>query len=112
LNFFLTKNDANQFRSNFFLQFFCKFQIVLSVVLIGTALALPSGGPPPPYGPPPPIYGEVKIPPRPFAYAYGVSDNYSGANFDKKETQVRILQKTIAQHFSFLFEDLQKLHSS
>ena len=24
---------------------------------------------------------------RPFAYAYGVSDNYSGANFDKKETQ-------------------------
>jgi len=29
----------------------------------------------------------VKIPPRPFAYAYGVSDHYSGTNFDKKETQ-------------------------
>ena len=63
-------------------------QIVLSVALIGSALSLPSGIPvPPPYGAPPPVYGEVKIPPRPFAYAYGVSDNYSGANFDKKETQ-------------------------
>jgi len=54
-------------------------------------IGAPSGIPAPPlYGAPPPVpvhYGEVKIPPRPFAYAYGVSDNYSGANFDKKETQ-------------------------
>lgn len=28
-----------------------------------------------------------KIPPRPFAYEYGVKDEYSGAYFDKKETQ-------------------------
>ena len=28
-----------------------------------------------------------KIPPRPFAYAYGVADDYAGTNFDKKETQ-------------------------
>ena len=53
---------------------------------MASALALPSG-PVIPYGAPPVAYGEVKIPPRPFAYAYGVSDNYSGANFDKKETQ-------------------------
>jgi hypothetical protein len=48
--------------------------------------------PPPP--PPPPVHykadpyhSEHKVPPRPFAYEYGVKDDYSGAFFDKKETQ-------------------------
>ena len=42
---------------------------------------------PPPYHPPPKHHAPYKIPPRPFAYAYGVSDEYAGTNFDKKETQ-------------------------
>ena len=43
---------------------------------------------PPPYHPAPVHHGDpYKIPPRPFAYAYGVSDEYAGTNFDKKETQ-------------------------
>ena len=41
-------------------------------------MALPAD----PYHPDP-----YKIPPRPFAYAYGVADEYAGTNFDKKETQ-------------------------
>ena len=53
---------------------------------MASALANPAG-PPPPYHPAP-VHGGYKIPPRPFAYAYGVSDEYSGTNFDKKETQV------------------------
>lgn len=43
---------------------------------------------PPPYHPGPVHHDPyAKIPPRPFAYAYGVSDEYAGTNFDKKETQ-------------------------
>ena len=53
---------------------------------MASALANPAG-PPPSYHPAP-VHGGYKIPPRPFAYAYGVSDEYSGTNFDKKETQV------------------------
>ena len=36
-----------------------------------------------PYHPAP----EYKLPPRPFAYEYGVKDEYSGAYFAKQETQ-------------------------
>ena len=44
---------------------------------------------PPAYGAPPPaVYKEVeKLPPQPFAYEYGVNDDYSKANFKKTETQ-------------------------
>lgn len=49
--------------------------------MIGAALGALG---PPPYHPAPDPY---KLPPRPFAYAYGVSDEYAGTNFDKKETQ-------------------------
>lgn len=38
---------------------------------------------PAPYHPAP----EYKLPPRPFAYEYGVKDEYSGAYFAKQETQ-------------------------
>ena len=34
-----------------------------------------------------PGYAPVKVPPRPFAYEYGVQDAYSGADFAKKEIQ-------------------------
>merc|ERR1711983_209748 len=32
-------------------------------------------------------YKEEKLPPQPFAYEYGVADDYSKANFKKTETQ-------------------------
>ena len=41
-----------------------------------------------PYHPAPKHHADpYKLPPRPFAYEYGVKDEYSGAYFDKKETQ-------------------------
>ena len=52
--------------------------------MVGTALGALG---PPPYHPAPKHHDPYKIPPRPFAYAYGVSDEYAGTNFDKKETQ-------------------------
>ena len=47
---------------------------------------------PPAYAPAPayhaaPVYKEEKLPPQPFAYEYGVADDYSKANFKKTETQ-------------------------
>merc|ERR1711962_69796 len=42
----------------------------------------------PGYGPPAPgPYKEEKLPPQPFAYEYGVKDDYSGAAFTKTENQ-------------------------
>ena len=35
----------------------------------------------------PAVYKEEKLPPQPFAYEYGVADDYSKANFKKTETQ-------------------------
>jgi len=43
--------------------------------------------PPAPYKPAPHYKPEAKLPPQPFAYQYGVKDDYSGASFDKSETQ-------------------------
>merc|ERR1712012_659814 len=42
--------------------------------------------PAPAYHKPAP-YVEEKLPPQPFAYEYGVADDYSKANFKKSETQ-------------------------
>jgi hypothetical protein len=39
------------------------------------------------YGPPASKYVEEKLPPQPFAYEYGVKDDYSGNAFAKTETQ-------------------------
>ncbi len=74
--------------------------VVLSLAGAGLAADLyhpapaPYHPPPAPYHPPPAPYhpphvphDPYKIPPRPFAYEYGVKDEYSGAYFDKKETQ-------------------------
>jgi hypothetical protein len=43
--------------------------------MIASAMALPLN----PY--------QEKLPPKPFAYQYGVKDEYSGTTFDKAETQ-------------------------
>lgn len=48
------------------------------------AAAYASG--PPAYGAPAP-YVEEKLAPQPFAYEYGVNDDYSKANFKKTESQ-------------------------
>lgn len=61
------------------------FQVIILCAVAAVALAKPQG-----YGPPPrPAYGAVEevLPPQPFAYQYGVKDGYSGADFDKAETQ-------------------------
>merc|ERR1712018_235053 len=63
--------------------------------LFAVAMARPDHPPPPPapYAPPPPAYHKPapyhpeKLPPKPFAYNYGVADDYSGANFQKAENQ-------------------------
>jgi hypothetical protein len=69
-------------------------KIAVFSALLAVALA---DGPPPPYRPPPPppaygpkpVYGkpEAKLPPQPFQYQYGVKDDYSGAAFEKAESQ-------------------------
>ena len=62
---------------------------------MATTLSLPAGPPPPYHAPAPHHAAPYKIPPRPFAYAYGVADEYSGTNFDKKETQVHKIFKKV-----------------
>merc|ERR1719507_986612 len=74
--------------------------IIFSALVAATfALPTPDHPPPAPYGPPPPAYKpapkpyhpapykEEKLPPQPFAYQYGVKDDYSGASYTKSETQ-------------------------
>merc|ERR1712117_890162 len=66
-------------------QLFTMFKVFINVsFLLAAALAIPAG--PPAYGSPAP-YAEEKLPPKPFAYEYGVADDYSKANFKKSETQ-------------------------
>jgi len=64
------------------------FQVVLASALV--ALSLAADAPayaPAPYKPAPVAYKEEVLPPQPFAYEYGVNDDYSKANFKKTETQ-------------------------
>merc|ERR1712029_609683 len=58
------------------------YKLVIASAILATAFA--AG--PPAYGPPAP-YKEEKLPPQPFAYEYGVADDYSKANFKKTESQ-------------------------
>merc|ERR1719323_751792 len=65
-------------------------RLVLSAVLVGVALAAHPPAPyhPAPYHPAPEHHADpYKLPPRPFAYEYGVKDEYSGAYFGKQATQ-------------------------
>merc|ERR1712106_62609 len=59
-------------------------------VLIASALiAAAAAAGPPAYGAPAPYHAAPveKLPPQPFAYQYGVVDDYSKNNFQKTETQ-------------------------
>merc|ERR1712168_258466 len=58
---------------------FIMYKVLAVAALVGVAAA--AG--PPAYGPAP----IEKLPPQPFAYEYGVADDYSKANFKKAETQ-------------------------
>merc|ERR1739840_13347 len=59
------------------------YKLVIASAVLATAFA--AG--PPAYGPPVVGYKEEKLPPQPFAYEYGVADDYSKANFKKTESQ-------------------------
>merc|ERR1719351_611797 len=61
------------------------YKLVLASALVAAAYAAapPAYGAPAPYHPAP----VEKLPPQPFAYEYGVVDDYSKANFKKTETQ-------------------------
>ena len=66
----------------------CFFQVlVLSLVASAFADSVPQYGAPPPYHAPVVKYVEEKLPPQPYAYEYGVADDYSHSNFKKSETQ-------------------------
>merc|ERR1712071_410630 len=53
------------------------FKLLSAVALVAVASSQ--------YAPAP--YVEEKLPPQPYAYEYGVADDYSKANFRKSETQ-------------------------
>merc|ERR1712048_100494 len=67
---------------------FNMYKLLVSAALL---VAVMADGPPA-YAPAPayhaaPVYREEKLPPQPFAYEYGVADDYSKANFKKTESQ-------------------------
>merc|ERR1712018_161519 len=65
------------------------YKVILASALVAIAAAdkVPVAyAPAPAYHKPAP-YVEEKLPPQPFAYEYGVADDYSEANFKKSETQ-------------------------
>merc|ERR1719268_46315 len=65
------------------------YKLLVASALLAAALAdsPPAYGAPAPYHPAPAYKAEEKLPPQPFAYEYGVADDYSKANFKKTETQ-------------------------
>jgi len=68
-------------------------QCFVLLALVGAAAAIPVPDDAPAvraYGPPPvPAYGKPveDLPPQPYQYEYGVSDQYSGSNYQAVETQ-------------------------
>ena len=58
-------------------------QVILASALVAAAVAFPQA---PRYGAPA-TYVEENLAPQPFAYEYGVNDDYSKANFQKSENQ-------------------------
>merc|ERR1712242_447969 len=65
------------------------YKVALAAALLAVAVAdkVPVAyAPAPAYHKPAP-YKEEKLPPQPFAYQYGVKDDYSGASYQKSETQ-------------------------
>ena len=70
------------------------FRSTFICALVSCAVAFPAGPPPVPLHPaplihPPPAYGKPPVydeAPKPYAYEYGVADDYSGTNFKAAET--------------------------
>merc|ERR1712086_693382 len=73
---------------------FIMLRFAAFAALVAIAVALPAG--PPAYGPPPPAYAPapyhpaphgkpVDEAPKPYAFQYGVADDYSGAKFSASE---------------------------
>merc|ERR1712024_211198 len=66
------------------------FVALCALVAVASAAPRPDHPPsykPAPYKPHPAPYKEEKLPPQPFAYQYGVKDDYSGASYQKSETR-------------------------
>merc|ERR1712106_1022813 len=63
-----------------------KLLIASALIAAASAAGPPAYGAPAPYHPAP-VYKEEKLAPQPYAYEYGVADDYSKANFKKTETQ-------------------------
>merc|ERR1712055_292754 len=59
------------------------YKVLLTSAFFAATLASPAGVPA--YAPT--NYVEKELPPQPYAYEYGVADDYSKANFKKTETQ-------------------------
>merc|ERR1712055_715630 len=59
------------------------YKVLLTSAFFAATLASPAGVPA--YAPT--NYVEKELPPQPYAYEYGVADDYSKANFKKSETQ-------------------------
>ena len=57
-------------------------RFAIFVAFVASISALPAG-PPAPYHAPAPVYDES---PKPYAFQYGVADDYSGAKFNAQET--------------------------
>jgi hypothetical protein len=65
-------------------------QFFIAIALIGSAIAYPVADDAPRYGPSPALAYKVvepELPPQPYQYEYGVSDQYSGANYQAVESQ-------------------------
>merc|ERR1739848_579904 len=75
---------------------FTMFRLTVVCALVACAAAIPAGPPAPyhapapaPYHAPAPAYGKAPAydeSPKPYAFEYGVADDYSGANFKAAET--------------------------
>ena len=71
---------------------FIMLRIAAFAALVAVAVAAPAG-PPAPYHAPAPVYAPAPHPakyvdeaPKPYAFQYGVADDYSGAKFNAQET--------------------------
>jgi hypothetical protein len=73
---------------------FTMFRLTVVCALVACAAALPAGPPAPyhpapaPYHAPAPAYGKPQVydeTPKPYAFQYGVADEYSGTNFKASE---------------------------
>ena len=71
------------------------FRLIVVCAFVACAAAIPPGPPAPyhpapaPYHAPAPAYGKAPVydeVPKPYAFEYGVADDYSGANFKAAET--------------------------